>query len=190
MNDPQIHKDVAALELIRRAHMNVGNRLCAASHSQDEDILDLLRSDSMYEFAEFYFMLVAMGMTEPEDIRVLADSHNHRVQSLLNDPAAMRRRKLRKERLLAAIFTSDTRPRLEQVWREAPGSLDQSNLARFLIPQMSAETTRKLVVACETAGFLTRTTTVFGTIIVNSTLKMELIFRDVIQDMRLALKAL
>ena len=98
--------------------------------------------------------------------------------------------KARKERLLAAIFTSDTRPRLEQVWREAPGSLDQSNLARFLIPQMSAETTRKLVVACETAGFLTRTTTVFGTIIVNSTLKMELIFRDVIQDMRLALKAL
>jgi hypothetical protein len=185
-----IEKDFAALEHMRRSRMVFGIRICEASKSRDNDVLEDLRLDSMYEFAEFYFTIGAMGFTAPDDIAILAEMHNQRIEDLLKNQTAMSERKLRKDRLLAAIFTSDTRPRLEQIWREAPGSLDQSNLARFLLPQMSAETTRKLAVASQMAGFLTRKDTVFGAVVVASTGVVEDVFGQCLREMRLAIAAL
>jgi hypothetical protein len=186
-----IEKDLAALEHMRRARMNFGERICAASASQEADILAELRFESMFEFAEFYFIIKAMGLNESDDISFMAEAHNQRVADLLKNPTAMRQRKLSKDRLLNAIFTADTRPRLESVWRQAPGALDQSNLIRFLLPQMSSETTRKLVVACSVAGFLTRREEMaFGTVIVASTGVMEDVFGRCMHEMRLAIAEL
>ena len=190
MTRTEIDKDFAALEYMRRARMTFGTRICEASATRDDDVLEDLRLDSMYEFAEFYFTIDAMGFSAPDDISIITEMHNQRIQDLLEDTQAMRHRKLRKERLLDAIFTSDVRPRLEQFWRDTPGSLDQSNLARFLLPQMSAETTRKLVVASTTAGFLTRTTTIYGPVVVASTGVMEKVFGGCLREMRLAIAAL
>lgn len=190
MTRAEIEKDFSALEYMRRARMTFSTRICEASATRDGGVLEDLRLDSMYEFAEFYFTLVAMEFTAPDDISILAEMHNQRIEDLLKDQEAMRQRKLRKDRLLGAIFTADTRPRLEQFWREQPGSLDQSNLARFLLPQMSAETTRKLVVASQAAGFLTRKDTVFGTVLVASTGVMENVFGSCLREMRLAISAL
>lgn len=183
----ELEKDFAALECMRRARMTFGDRICAACAARDEETLDDLRLDSMFEFAEFYFTIAALDFTAPDDVTILSEMHNQRIEDLLKDPVAMRQRKLRKDRLLAAIFTADTRPRLEQFWRETPGSLDQSNLARFLLPQMSAETTRKLVVASQAAGFLTRRETVFGAFVVSSTGVMEEVFGGCLREMRLAI---
>lgn len=190
MTRSETEKDFAALEHMRRARMIFGTRICEASATDDEDVLEDLRLDSMYEFAEFYFTLDAMGFTAPDDISIIADMHDQRIEDLLKNERAMRHRKLRKDRLLDAIFTADVRPRLEQFWRDAPGSLDQSNLARFLLPQMSAETTRKLVVASTKAGFLTRTNTIYGPVIVASTGIIERIFGVCLREMRLAITAL
>jgi hypothetical protein len=190
MDGSCIEKDLAALEHMRRARMNFEVRICEASATRDGGTLAELRFDSMFEFAEFYFAIKAMGLNEPDDISFLAEMHNQRIEDLLKNPTAMRQRRLSKDRLLNAIFTADTRPRLESVWREAPGSLDQSNLARFLVPQMSSETTRKLVVACSDAGFLTRRETAFGTVIVASTGVMEDVFGRCMHEMRLAIAEL
>lgn len=190
MTRSEIEKDFFALESMRRARMTFSARICAASATREAQVLEDLRLDSMYEFAEFYFTLAAMGFTAPEDISILAEMHNQRIEDLLKDLDAMRHRKLRKDRLLGAIFTADTRPRLEQFWRETPGALDQSNLARFLLPQMSAETTRKLVVASQAAGFLMRKDTVFGTVLVTSTGVMEDVFGTCVREMRLAIAGL
>jgi hypothetical protein len=190
MTRSEVEKDFSALEFMRRARMTFSARICEASATHDTHVLEDLRLDSMYEFAEFYFTLAAMGFTAPDDISILAEMHNQRIEDLLKDQDAMRHRKLRKDRLLGAIFTADTRPRLEQFWREAPGALDQSNLARFLLPQISAETTRKLAVAAHAAGFLTRRDTVFGTVLVASTGIMEDVFGTCVREMRLAIAAL
>jgi hypothetical protein len=190
MSRTELEKDFAALEHMRRARMCFSARICAASAAQDEETLDALRQDSMFEFAEFYFTLAAMGFQAAEDIVILAEMHNQRIEDLLGDPEAMRRRKLRKDRLLAAIFTADTKPRLEQIWREQPGALDQSNLARFLAPQVSAETTRKLCAASSAAGFLTRRETVFGAVVHSSTGVMEEAFGSCLREMRLSIAAL
>jgi hypothetical protein len=183
-------KELAALEHMRRARMNFEERICAASAARDEAILEGLRLESMFEFAEFYFAIRVMGFIEPDDVTLLAKAHNQRIFDLEKNPAELRRRRLTKERILKAMFTADTLPRLESCWRESPGALDQSNLARFMAPQMSSETTRKLVVACTAAGFLNRRESVFGTIVVVSTGVMEDIFGQCMREMREAISRL
>jgi hypothetical protein len=89
---------------------------------------------------------------------------------------------------LDAIFTADTMPRLLQNWRDNPGAIDQSNLARLLVGVMSTETCRKLVIAFAEAGFLKRERTPFGTIIVSSTGLMEHIFGYCVREMRLQIQ--
>ena len=190
MSNADLDRDFAALECMRRARMCFEARICDASTSRDEDVLERLRLDSMYEFAEFYFTLSAMGLTGREDIGLVSEMHDQRILALLKDTQAMRQRRLSKERLLEAIFTSDTRPRLEQFWRDAPGSLDQSNLARFLLPQMSQETSRKLIGAAEEAGFLRRRKSSYGPVVVQSTGVMEQVFGQCLREMRLAIAAL
>ena len=184
MDGSESEKDLAALEHMRRARMNFGVRICEASATQDDDILEDLRLESMFEFTEFYFTIRVLGFNAPDDIAILAQVHNQRIVDLEKNPAAMRQRRLTKERILKGMFTADTLPRLESCWREAPGALDQSNLARFLLPQMSSETTRKLVVACTAAGFLNRRETVFGTMVVISTGVMEDVLGQCMREMR------
>jgi hypothetical protein len=184
MDRSEPEKDLAALESMRRARMNFEERICAASVTHDEAILEGLRLDSMFEFAEFYFAMRVLDFNEPEDITLLAKAHNQRIIDLEKNNFEMRRRKLTKERVLKGMFTADTLPRLESCWREAPGALDQSNLARFLAPQMSPETTRKLVVSCTAAGFLIRRETGFGTMVVVSTGVMEDVFGRCMHEMR------
>lgn len=186
----EIEKDFAALDIMSKARLNFEQRICATSRSQDEAVLETLRLEKMFEFAQFFFTIAAMGLNGPNDAAILADLHNDQLDALLKDKGALRRRGLTADRVLKAIFTSDTKPRLEQIWRESPGALDQSNLARFLVTQMSSETTRKLVEACEAAGFVTRSQHVFGATVVSSTGVMEKALSESLREMRLAIKQL
>lgn len=182
--------DYTALEELHRVRVNFRSQICAASKDQSEDVLNELRADGMFDFSEFFFMIEAMGLNAPDDISILAELHNRRIQNILENTDALRARKFNKERLLSAIFTSDTRPRLEEIWRNSPGSLDQSNLARFLLPQMSVETSRKIILASHSAGFLMRHKTAYGSIVVRSTGIMEAVFGRNIRRMRQSIAAL
>src|SRR5207245_9646374 len=90
--------------------------------------------------------------------------------------------------LLERICTGATMPLLLEVWGINRGSLDQSNLARFLVTIMSTETCRKLVVAFTTAGFLERSRTANGTVVIRSNGQIEEIFGASIRQLRLDLK--
>jgi hypothetical protein len=169
----QLMADLDMIEIFRWYRMIFAERLAAASRSQDEDVLAILRLEATYQLAEFYYVLKARGIATEEHIRALADAHNAYVADLTRDPAKMSRLGLKEERLLGAIFTADTLPRLIQNWRERPGALDQSNLARLLTVVMSAETCRKVVVACAEAGLLLRERTGYGTITIVSTGVLE-----------------
>lgn len=187
-------RDIAAdLELIgelRRARQEFQQELCAASANHDEDLLELLRSDAMYEFSEFFYLLKARKIETAEDIKNLAEAHNAYLTELTNDDSKMRRIGLKRDRLLLAIFTSDTLPRLIQNWRDQPGAIDQSNLGRLLATIMSVETTRKLVVGASRAGFLHRDKTPYGTFVVRSNGKMEDVYGRVVRRLRINLTEL
>jgi hypothetical protein len=180
MSDPdvfadrsQLMADLDMLEVLRWYRMVFAERLAAASKSQDEEVLVTLRLEATYQLAELYYVLRAREIRTEAQIRALAELHNRYIADLTKDPAKMGRLGLKEERLLAAIFTADTLPRLVENWRERPGAFDQSNLARLLAAVMSAETCRKVVVACADAGLLLRERTSYGTILILSTGLLE-----------------
>jgi hypothetical protein len=172
------------IEVLRWYRMVFAERLAAASASQDEDVLATLRLEATYQLAEFYYVLQARSIRTEAQIRALAELHNRYIADLTRDPAKMRRLGLKEERLLGAIFTADTLPRLLQNWRERSGAFDQSNLARLLAAAMSAETCRKVVVACAEAGLLIRERTSYGTILIVSTGVLEATLGRCLRDAR------
>lgn len=188
--DVEWRKDFEALDEMSRARIAFAERLCEASATDDEEMLDRLRDDKMFELAHFFFALKAINLDGPEDAAILAELHNEKIVALTRDKRAMKLRGLTEERLLQAMFTGDTRPRLELIWRQQPGALDQSNLARFLHEHMSSETVRKLVEALCLAGFVERRRHATGTVVVASNGFLERIMSEAIRSMRLAMAKL
>lgn len=168
----RLMSDLDMLEILRWYRMIFAERIVAASRSQAEDVLVTLRLEATYQLAEFYYVLKARRLRTEAQIRALVELHNDYITELTRDRAKMRRLGLKEERLLSAIFTADTFPRLVQNWRER-GAFDQSNLARLLAVVMSAETCRRVVVACASAGMLVREPTSYGTILIASTGVLE-----------------
>ncbi|HEX5959103.1 MAG TPA: hypothetical protein VFY92_10680 [Hyphomicrobiaceae bacterium] len=176
--------DLEMLEIFRWYRMVFAERLVAASTSQDEEVLATLRIEATYQLAEFYYVLKAREIRTAEQIEALANLHNLYIDELTRDPAKMSRLGLKSERLLSAIFTSDTLPRLLQNWRERPGTFDQANLGRLLAVVMSAETCRRVVVACAEAGMLLREKTSYGTMVIASTGVLEDILARCVREAR------
>jgi hypothetical protein len=183
-----VERDLELLEVLRWGRKEFSDRLCQESRSQAADTLDALRSDSAYQLADFFYLLKARRIETEEDVGTLAELHNQYIVTLSKDAEKMRRLGLKLDRLLDAMFTADTMPRLLANWRERPGAIDQSNLARLLVAVMLSETCRKLVVAFADAGFLKRERTAFGTMIVSSTGIMERTFGMCIREMRLGIQ--
>lgn len=179
-----IDRDLRLLESLRWGRMHFVERLCEASVTSDESVLATLRLEATYQIAEFFFLLQARGIASADDIRTLAELHNEYIVSLTKDPAKLKRLGLNMARALDAMFTADVMPRLVQNWNENNRAIDQSNLARLLVSVMSAETCRKIVVACAEAGLLAREKSPYGTILVRSTGMLEQIFGAYLAGLR------
>jgi len=180
----QVERDLAFLECCRYMRREFTDRICDASALRTDKVLAILRLEATYQLAEFYYSLAARELRSAEQIAALTDLHNDYIAGLTRDKNKMQRMGLANERLLDAIFTADTLPRLLQNWRDKPGAIDQSNLARFLATVMSTETCRKVVVACGQAGFLTRDRTPYGTMLISSCGVLERILSECIRNAR------
>lgn len=181
----EIDMDLHFLECVRWMRAQFSERICDRSPAKDERTLSVLRLEAAYQLAEFYYLLAARDISSADEIESLANIHNDYIIDVTKDQHKMTRLGLSSERLLDAMFTSDTLPRLLQNWRDKPGAIDQSNLARFVATLMSTETCRKIVVACQTAGFLTRERTHYGTVVICSLGGLEDIFGQCLRDARL-----
>ena len=156
--------DLAFLEQVRWFRMTLSDRICAQSATSDEKVLHLLRQEPAGQIAEFYYLLACQNIKDAAQIDRLAELHNAYVVDVTKNEKKMNRLGLTRDRLLDAMCTADTRPRLIQNWSEEPGSIDQSKRARFLAVEMSPATCRKILVACADAGFLVRTQTPDATV--------------------------
>ena len=184
-----LQADLMALEQVRASRKQFLDEVCARSRSACEDVLSVLRLESTYQLAEFLFLLRSMPIATEEQVSRLVELHNEHMVALSKDPPRMARYGLTPDRVLEAIFTGDVLPRLLQHWRERPGALDQSNLARFLVTLMSAETCRKIVVACDKAGYLTRRRLPGGAALVHSNGTLEDLFGEGLRALRLGIVA-
>jgi hypothetical protein len=177
-------KDLFFLECLRSMRKEFTDRICQESGSRDDQVLGNLRLEGTYQLAEFYYLLSARRLESIEQIEALTQLHNAHIVELTKDAAKMKRLGLARDRLLDAMFTADTLPRLLQTWRDRPGAIDQSNLARLLATVMSTETCRKVVVACATAGFIERERTPYGTIVIRSNGGLERILGSCVRGAR------
>jgi len=183
--DPgELAADLMLLECLRWARKRFLDRTCEESRSRKPEVLATLRLQATYDMAEFLYLLRARCIDTAEQISMLAELHNEYIVGLTKDPAKITRMGLARDRLLDAIFTADTLPRLVYHWAERPGTLDQSNLARFLAALMSTETCRKVIIACSEAGFVLRERSPYGTVLVRSLGTLEYIFAKSLRDLR------
>jgi hypothetical protein len=172
-----LEADLVLLESLMWFKKEFFDRVCSKSQSEDERVLATLRLDATYRLAEFLYLLRAGRIETADQIQLRADLHNDYIEDLLKDGPKMARLGLTRKRLLNNMFTAaDAMPRLVQHWREHPGAIDQSNLARFLFEDMSRETCRKVVVACAKAGYLNRKGTPYGTTLISSNGSLERTF--------------
>lgn len=177
--------DLSFLERLLWFRMSLQERLCKESAASDEAVLQILRQEPTQKLAEFLFLLQARQVETVGQIDRMAELHNEYIVRVTKDVDKMKRLGLTEDRLLQCIFTSDTRPRLIENWQQEQGAIDQSNLARFLGAVMSAETCRKVVVACAKAKYLRRTKTPYGTFLIKSEGALEQIFAQTLREARI-----
>ena len=177
-------RDLAVIENLQWFRKAFFERVCERSATPHEDVISVLRMEATYQIAEFFYLLRAHAIETEEQMRLFAEMHNQYIVELTKDGAKMGRLGLKPDRLLEAIFTADTLPRLLHQWALTPGTFDQSNLARFLAVLMSTETCRKVVVACEKAGFFTRVRSPHGAVLVQSVGTLESLFGECVRELR------
>jgi hypothetical protein len=178
-----LKKNWMTLNAMERAKAHFVDRICQESLCSDPRVLEILAGETMQQFAQFYYAIHVMNLTAPNDILVLLDFHNERVASLAHS-------RLPPQRLAGAIFADADLVQLEDIWRDKPGALQQSALARFLAPQMAADAAHKVVAACDAAGLVTRIATVRHSVVVESTGVMEAATTQCLRDMRLSIPEL
>jgi hypothetical protein len=96
----------------------------------------------------------------------------------------MRRYGLTPSRIRTAVFEDEHLRKLLANFSGPTPGIDQSDLARLLVTVMSTETCRKLVVAAESAGFLKRSRSPFGAILVVSQGVLEGIYGRTLREAR------
>jgi hypothetical protein len=176
--------DLQFVETLRRMKARFQSELLAASSSADPDVLLSLRQESFFQLAEFLFALKTYGIDTSEKLDRFADLHNQHLISIRDDRDRMRRYGLTPERIEAALFTGDNLRKLLANFGGDRPAIDQSDLARFLVTVMSTETCRKLLLAAEKSGFVERTRSPFGAVLIYSHGAIEKIYGSVIREAR------
>jgi hypothetical protein len=180
----EVEADLLLLEGMRWSKKVFFDRICEKSSRKDEEFLAELRFEPTYQFAEFFYLLKARRIETEDDILRLADVHERYIVELTRDETKIARLGLKYKNLIWSMFSGDLKKRLATVWRERPGTFDQSNLARFLVLAMSDETCAKVAERCKEAGFIEREPSEFGFMKIRSNGTLEQIFGGCIREMR------
>lgn len=180
----ELAADLAFMETLRVMKARFQTAVIAVARSEDASVLASLRQESLYQLAEFLFALQGYGIDDVPKLEHLASLHNDHLLQIRDDPERRRRFGLTVDRLESALFTGDVLRKLVANFAEAGGAIDQSDLSRFLVTVMSTETCRKLILACEKAGFLERSRSPYGAILVRSNGALEEIYGSTLRETR------
>lgn len=184
-NSDELALDLTFVETLRRMKARFQSGLLAASASADPGVTLSLRQESCFQLAEFLFALKSYGIEDVDTLRRFAELHNQHLLDIRDDRDRMLRYGLTPERLEAALFTGDNMNKLLANFSGPRPTIDQSDLARFLVTVMSTETCRKLLLASEQAGFVERIRSPFGAMLIVSRGIMEQVYGNTIREARL-----
>jgi hypothetical protein len=183
-SDAELTADLAFMETLRVMKARFQSTVVAAAKTDDPLAMTSLRQDSLYQLAEFLFALRSYRIDDAPRLEQLATLHNDHLISIRDDRERMRRYGLTVDRLENALFTGDVLRKMVSNFASGERCIDQSDLARFLVTVMSTETCRKLVLACEKAGFLERARSPYGAVLVRSNGTLEDIYASNLREAR------
>jgi hypothetical protein len=141
------------------------------------DVIPVLRGDSVYDLAQFFYLAEELDLRNPGKFRMLIERHNHDMAELKNT-SRMHVIGLNARRLDEAIFSEHQQRKIEDAGLDAHGKvrLDQSDLSKLMAVMMSPESCRQAVVALSEGALLLRRGR--GTVFVSSDGTLERYFRE------------
>ena len=195
-DDGEMVRNIRTCEALHEARLSFqsalveGAAIQKGSAIQNRHFAASLRQDSIYQMAEFFFLLRAFGIEDDAKIRRYAEVHNLYIEELQKDKTKRIRLGLSPTRVEKGMFSQDCISKLVENYRTHDGAIDQSDLSRLLIQVMSPETCRKTVVTLTKAGYLERWSSPYQAKLVRSTGTLERLFARSMRHVRSALASL
>ena len=183
--DAELEADILLFEEMFSAKARFFDQM-VESRSPDSTVeIRELRQENIYEIAEFYYLLKIFKINSPAKLRKFGKSHNENIEELLQNKPERDKLGVQPQRLEEAVF--DTEEKLDRLMancRNGKIRLSQSDLARFVVEYMSFESCRTTVKILSDAGYLERSKSPFGAILIGSNGKLEGIFSTYIRSFR------
>ena len=184
-----IDADIHLFEQMSFAKANFFDSLVTGRGAESDVNPRDLRQETIYQIAEFYYLLKVFGIDGPLELRSFGETHSEKIEELRRDTEEQERLGIFPQRLEDSLF--DTEEKLDRlVAHSVEGSIrmSQSDIARFLIEYMSPETCRNGIKTLANAGYLNLSKSPFGSILVLSTGTLEQAFAKHIRLLRLNIK--
>lgn len=121
-----------------------------------KDDFDIIRSESTYQIAEFYYLADEFRLADRRRIRAFLNRHNSDMDELLQDKNKRETMKLISQRIEEAKFKDFQIERVVENIIDNKLRLDQTDIGRLLSPLMSPETCRKALISLSKGGLINR----------------------------------
>ncbi len=186
-----IEADIAVFENVSLARARFFDDIVANRNKNSRIGARELRQDTVYQLAEFYYLLEVFDIDGADGLTRLGMAHNKKIEELCESEDLHDKLGIQPQRLHDAMFDSDEKFARLQANCGANGvRLSQSDLARFVIEYMSPETCRNVVKVLAESGYLHLSNSPFGAVLVSSSGKLEEYYGEHIRSLRRALAAL
>jgi|SRR6056297_1185930 len=173
---------LAAIRQARATFFDAVERLAADAigvdgpSDLDREHRKLLRSDGLYQIAEFFYVLRYGGLSIPDDLGGFLERHNADMKRLLETcRGGYTEGGLSAQRLKRAMFSPGQINYVLHESAQGDARFDQQSLQRIFTQAMSFETCRNMLVILSEYGFLRRWE--FNQVIIGSTNVLEPLFK-------------
>ena len=170
--------DVEVVIAMRSARLAFSDGILAAARTERRDFRQRLKSDSVFQIAEFFFLLKCHGIRTARQVAEFARLHNEHLARVIASPEKLERLDRTRSQVDGASFSEVGIEKLVENFRRKPPSFDQSDLCRFLVTQQSFESCRKSLRVLRDVKLLDETRIAYGSKILHSPGTLEQVYRS------------
>lgn len=183
MNSAKTISGVDVVIAMRTARQVFSDGILHEAGTGQRDLRQRLKSDSVFQIAEFFFLMQCHGIKTAKQIREFARLHNEYLEKVLNSPEKLEKLERTRSQVDGAFFSEVGIDKLAENFRRKPPSFDQSDLCRFLVTQQSFENCRRSLKILRDVRLLDEKRTAYSSIILHSRGILERIYRNHIDSL-------
>ncbi|MCY3873039.1 MAG: hypothetical protein OXF88_01950 [Rhodobacteraceae bacterium] len=180
----QTISDVDVVVAMRTARQVFSDGILREAGTDQRDLRRRLTSDSVFQIAEFFFLLKCHGIETTQQVREFARLHNEYLTKAINSPEELERLERTRSQVDGAFFSEIGIDKLAENFLRNPPSFDQSDLCRFLVTQQSFENCRRSLKTLRDTGLLEETRIAYGSIVLHSRGNLEQVYQNHIETLR------